>query len=288
MSQGNKAKGKKTAKRKTASRKKAAVKRRAKKAVRKKAAPARKKSVKKKAAKKKVAKKKAPKKKAAKKKAPKKKAAPKKKSAKKKPKKKAKRRTKRTRAERSVRAIESMMRSLGTSSSAALDLFAEIEMLYGFIRKARAEIAQLRPDEVKEEHLPRAGQELEAIVEATADATHKIMDAVEIIEGAIPQTEGDAQAQLSDAVTRIFEACSFQDITGQRIGKVVKTLKDIEDRVDAMINAFGGEIKKIKAEQVKQEAKKEEVTDADLLEGPQLAGQGKNQAEIDALLASFD
>ena len=32
-------------------------------------------------------------------------------------------------------------------------------------------------------------------------------------------------------VTRIYEACSFQDITGQRIGKVVTALKAIEGRV---------------------------------------------------------
>ena len=46
-------------------------------------------------------------------------------------------------------------------------------------------------------------------------------------------------AKLQDAVTRIYEACSFQDITGQRITKVVTTLKVIEEKVAHIISTFG-------------------------------------------------
>src|SRR3546814_1118636 len=46
-------------------------------------------------------------------------------------------------------------------------------------------------------------------------------------------------AQVSAAVTSIFEACGFQDITGQRITKVVTALQKIETKVDALLNAFG-------------------------------------------------
>ncbi len=89
-----------------------------------------------------------------------------------------------------------------------------------------------------------------------------------------------------DAATRIYEACGFQDITGQRVTKVVKPLEDIEERIDALVAAFGSEIGKFKAEQPEREEKKE--PGKELLHGPQLAKDAKSQAEVDALLARFD
>ncbi len=92
-----------------------------------------------------------------------------------------------------------------------------------------------------------------------------------------------------DATTRIYEGCGFQDITGQRVTKVVKTLKDIEERIDALVAAFGSEIEKVKADQPEPEEKEEKKDcDEDVLHGPQLAKDAKSQAEVDALLASFD
>jgi chemotaxis regulatin CheY-phosphate phosphatase CheZ len=34
---------------------------------------------------------------------------------------------------------------------------------------------------------------------------------------------------VQDHLTRIYEACNFQDIAGQRIGKVIETLSAVED-----------------------------------------------------------
>ena len=44
---------------------------------------------------------------------------------------------------------------------------------------------------------------------------------------------------INDACMRIFEACSFQDITGQRITKVVSTLTYIEERLHGLQDAWG-------------------------------------------------
>ena len=38
----------------------------------------------------------------------------------------------------------------------------------------------------------------------------------------------------------IFEACNFQDITGQRISKVVGAMKFVEERVHHMMEIWGG------------------------------------------------
>ncbi len=52
--------------------------------------------------------------------------------------------------------------------------------------------------------------------------------------------DGEPATQLQDATTRIYEACGFQDITGQRITKVVNTLKvDREPRLAQLVATFG-------------------------------------------------
>ena len=186
--------------------------------------------------------------------------------------------------------VESMMATLkGDVVGADLAIYSELESLARYIQTAKTEIARLRPDQVKEQYLPAAADQLDAIVEATAEATHTIMDATEIIEGVMENLDGENSQKLMDATTRIYEACGFQDITGQRITKVVNTLKDIEERIDALVAAFGSEIEKVKAEQTKPE-ENEEKKDSDgvLMHGPQLPENAKSQAEVDALLASFD
>ncbi len=186
--------------------------------------------------------------------------------------------------------VESMMATLkGDVAAADLAIYAELESLARYIQTVKIEIAQLRPDEVKEQYLPAAADQLDAIVEATAEATHAIMDATETIEGVMEKLDGEDSRKLMDATTRIYEACGFQDITGQRVTKVVKALKDIEERIDALVAAFGSEIEKVKAEQPEPEEKEEKKdSDEDLIHGPQLPENAKSQAEVDALLASFD
>jgi len=186
--------------------------------------------------------------------------------------------------------VESMMATMkGDLSATDLELYTELEALARYIHEAKADIAALRPDEVKDEFLPTATDELDAIVAATEKATHSIMDATEIIENTMMELQGEVADKLMEATTQIYEACGFQDITGQRITKVCKALQDIEEKIDALVTAFGSEIEKVKdTKPAKEQSGDSKPTDEDLLDGPQLDGQGKSQDEIDALLASFD
>ena len=176
-----------------------------------------------------------------------------------------------------------------TKSQVERLLFNELESLAQYIHTAKEEIAQIRPDEVKNEFLPKAATELDAIVEATAEATHSIMDACEGLEGAMSKVDDEVSTILMDCTTKIYEACTFQDITGQRISKVISTLLTIEARIDKLVEVLEIKTDKSKAatEQPKDRGEKG-VSDGDLLEGPQLKGHGTSQAEIDDLLASFD
>ena len=179
-------------------------------------------------------------------------------------------------------------------SPADVKILSELADLAKYIRDAKREIAAIRPDDVKDQYLPKAADELDAVVEATADATNSIMDACEVVEAVMGDVSPEISAKLMDVTTRIYEACTFQDITGQRIGKVVTTMKHIEECIDALIGAFGKKgrgAKKQTAPHQPSAPKQREgknVTDTDLLEGPQLGANAKSQAEIDDLFANFD
>ena len=88
----------------------------------------------------------------------------------------------------------------------------------------------------------------------------------------------DPTGAMTDHCTRIIEACAFQDLTGQRITKVVNTLRYLEQRVNAMIEIWGIESAKALDEPA------DKRPDAHLLNGPARPGQEKSQSEIDAIL----
>ncbi len=167
---------------------------------------------------------------------------------------------------------------------------AELKRLADIIRAAKADIAAIGPDEVKREFIATAAGELDAIVEATAEATNAIMDATETIEKVMGSLQGEAASALMTASGKIYEACGFQDITGQRIAKVVKAIKQIEGRIDvlnAMFSEKGGAARPATAKAAGKPSRggaPKPVTDEDLLNGPQLKSKAKTQEEIDAML----
>ena len=115
-----------------------------------------------------------------------------------------------------------------------------------------------------------------------------ILQAMESLEALTAEMDPAMAEKVTDAVTLVYESCNFQDITGQRITKVVKALKHIESKVDALVAAFGDEIAKYKSAHPTPEKAEDPMSDKALLNGPQLAANAGKQDDIDALLASFD
>jgi chemotaxis protein CheZ len=175
----------------------------------------------------------------------------------------------------------------GDVSAIDLKLYHELESLAGYIQAARAEIAAIRPDEIREDYINSATDELDAVVNATEDATGRILDAAEQIQTVAGELDAPVQDRLIELVTAIFEASNFQDITGQRISKVVKTLKHIEQKIETLVQALGEEVGRAKLQSA-AEAGAAAVAERELLNGPQLPSEAIDQSEIDRLLASFD
>lgn len=163
----------------------------------------------------------------------------------------------------------------------------EIAELVGCIEAAKAELHELQPQTLSKRKIPDASDELEAIVQETELAAGKVMDAAEEIETLAQKSDGKMAASLADIVTRLYEASSFQDITGQRITKVVGTLRQLEERLSRLAEAIGDTHIEAAAEIHRDE--NGEVIDAKaLLHGPELPQAANAQDDIDAILASFD
>ncbi|HYD98939.1 MAG TPA: protein phosphatase CheZ [Alphaproteobacteria bacterium] len=154
------------------------------------------------------------------------------------------------------------------------------------IRATAVEIAALRNPWATEDRLVTAGLELQAIVRTTEEATQTLLGASEAIQGELdglmasadPETAA-AAGRILDSLMSIFEASTFQDITGQRIAKVVKTLQFVEARVHTMVETWGAD--SFLDLPTPYEAPGDE--EAKLLNGPQLGQTGVSQADIDAL-----
>jgi chemotaxis protein CheZ len=178
--------------------------------------------------------------------------------------------------------VEAVLASLsGEMSIADLKLYHELQQLARYIAAAKREIAEIEPSDINA-RIPEATDELDAVVAHTAEATGTILDAAEAMEKLALTLPSEAAAIVSGAVTRIYEACNFQDITGQRITKVVNTLKYIEQKIDALLAAFGEGIGSPALAAVPRKEASE------LMAGPQLPAMANKQADIDAILARLE
>ena len=181
-------------------------------------------------------------------------------------------------------------------------LYHELGELAKFINQAKKELTDVATADVAMSHLPNATNQLDAIVAMTEQATSQIMDECdrltmfhndfrERLVNMDPPLHPDAMAGVDDAlnnaqtsITKVYEACNFQDITSQRIQKVVKALHEIERQVLRMVVVFGLQERE---GELDAQTKAELQEDAMLLNGPALAGQGLEQDDIDAILSKL-
>jgi chemotaxis protein CheZ len=182
--------------------------------------------------------------------------------------------------------LESIRKELAQSNK----LKAELDEIRTSIVNTKREITSLHHSGFVGEDQATASDELDAVVKGTEDATEKILTAAEIIESNAANlanalksgADHDVALDIQEQAIAVFEACNFQDLTGQRITKVVNTLKFIEERVDYMMTIWGGEESFAGIKPEKQTGK---TSDDHLLNGPAMedAIDVASQDDIDAL-----
>lgn len=187
-----------------------------------------------------------------------------------------------------VRIVHSVIAKMeGLSGDSLRSLTDELQSLVDAIEQTRSDLAASRMQDVSGEHVPTATDELDAVVDATKVATDSIMSACEAMEKLAASSSDAAVSQgIIENVTKIYEACTFQDITGQRISKVVTVLRTVEGKVGHLLEALGHDTHNAQlATSADDDARSAEQK---LMNGPQMAANAISQDEIDKLLASFD
>jgi chemotaxis protein CheZ len=165
----------------------------------------------------------------------------------------------------------------------------ELAGIQDIITRNKRELSALINDG-SERRMSRAAGELGAAVEGMETATQKILASAEAIDecaralaSALTDDYHHGLAQdVQDHVVRVYEACNFQDLAGQRIGKVIATLMMVEEQLAAMIERFqsGGGASRPAAEPHRKYA-------GDLINGPRLDGASGHvtQQDIDLMFA---
>lgn len=168
--------------------------------------------------------------------------------------------------------------------TSALDAFLrdEIIKIANHIEATKHEIAALKPESEGGKSMGTAAVQLDAVLKATEEAAQSIMDAADEIQKVAQESGLDdaAKEKIMGATTRIYEACNFQDLTGQRIVKVIQAMEFTEQRIRRLTSLFLSDgsvnldvLQKVTAQR----------DDQHLLNGPQLPGSAPSQEDIDAM-----
>jgi len=163
----------------------------------------------------------------------------------------------------------------------------ELDGLSRYILRVRQEVATIDRPGGQTDDFVSMGDQMIAVVKATESATNTIMEAMESNGEAVAllREKIDDPDQLAlldkiaDNANNVFEACSFQDITGQRVGRVAKSITFVEERVEVLKHLLGEQ----ELYEVEIVPGAEITEDEKLLNGPQLNGEGLSQGDIDSL-----
>ena len=188
--------------------------------------------------------------------------------------------------------IDRLADAVGESEAAetgsAQDARQEIQEIRRKMLSLQLEVAALRHPKALDDVLSETALELAEIVHSTENAANQILDSTELIDRAVTELRSmimDDSAevlfdQIESLTAKIFESTNFQDLTGQRVTKVLRTIHDVEEHLDRMIEIWGRDV----FATVPIPKPKDPITDdGNPLCGPALNGDGLSQSDIDAL-----
>ena len=201
-----------------------------------------------------------------------------------------------------VRPMQNLLENLGDNYKDELksvsSIRADIHEIDEAIRGTKKELAAIKVGS-NIGGVDVAALELTTVVAQTEAATNDILAAAEAIEtmaGAIQsETTLDAAkglaADIAERITVIYMACNFQDLSGQRVTRVVDTLNFIEGRIHRMIEAWGGlqalhDL--IETEMSSQREERETEGAAALLTGPVPVNAEEGHVDQSAIDALFN
>lgn len=183
-------------------------------------------------------------------------------------------------------ALDARVERRGVATDASLK--RELAIVQDIIARHKCELAALIGDG-KERRMARAAGELGAAIDGMDKATQSILKSAESVDdgtkalaAALKNDYERSLAQdIQDHVVQIYEACNFQDLAGQRIGKVIAMLSTVEEQLGAMLARCDGH-------EVSPYALANPAPSRGLINGPRLDGDcgHASQRDIDAMFGN--
>jgi chemotaxis protein CheZ len=160
---------------------------------------------------------------------------------------------------------------------------AEIRGLYNLIDSIYAALHDLRGEAngiAQNADIPDAALHLRDVLKTTEDATMTILNSANDIVSEVSSLKNAEKTQgvVMENIAKIIESCSFQDISGQRIKRVLRLIDDLQSQLIKLSQGNAASV----VHAVESHKKKSE---ASLLNGPQLSAHAPSQSEVDNMFA---
>jgi chemotaxis protein CheZ len=177
-------------------------------------------------------------------------------------------------AEKVTAALKPLVRSLDKS------MYRELKSMLDSIEGLRGDLSKVDPNDIFSRRIPEMGRELSAIVSATEVATNSIMNIAEEVLATDKSDPHQYHQFVEQHMMAIFEACTCQDLTGQRVTKVIQTIEVIEERIEVLCRMIENNQITPVAEKISETEKRNR---ARLVKGPANEGEGITQDAVDAM-----
>ena len=187
-----------------------------------------------------------------------------------------------------------------------------LQTIYKTITSVAGPGQETGPKEDTGKLFTEATEQLEEIMTTTLEATESIMVEVEKLQDGLQQVADTLQTlkkdgenevvnslisqvtEFENSLTQIMTSLSFQDLTGQRLQKVVKALGEIQDSIFEMYVSSGlmlktrEEMPEKEVEEIAAESKRR-LDEIKEVKGSELKGptRGSSQNDVDSLLADL-
>lgn len=168
------------------------------------------------------------------------------------------------------------------------ELKKKVLILFQSFQLIKNELASIKYSSDQNDLLGSVADQLAAISDETSSATNEIMEATEGIQEVNDRLINEIKFKgakpnfdiINTNVNRVLEACTFHDITGQRLTKIVDAINMLESTLNAIATVIGRDA--LEATDVEQKSIHRD-DDGIELAGPQIGGTELSQDDIDSL-----
>jgi len=133
-----------------------------------------------------------------------------------------------------------------------------------------------RVAESKKEHIPNAAEDIDVIVDSEEKAVETILSCATEIGDLTSEMPDDIAKKVNALTQEIFEACMFQDLSGQRMKRVSQSFGSVSSGLEEVLDI----IEKGKNPPANKPVEKKDP----LANGPNDGDDAHSQDEIDRIL----